>query len=269
MKLKAIFTCLLALMLAMPAGDAYAQSRKSGSHSGTRKKTSSSHSGSSNSAGSLTLSDIEGKSYYGMLIMDDYEKMLGKDGGVYSWLVFDPGEVILYTVGTKMRGSYSVSSNKLKINTDLDLTLTSTDGGKTLRGYGINGRGQKVNFVFFRSKKGKWDSELCKNSFDKGTFKALVKVPVNGDAMMFPVDFKATPNPDGMSGTYKFSVNNTIGIGVVKGTYTITDTGVLFTSNLNGCSTKETEYLKNAEQIANAYLGEKSGFKIYLYLFNQ
>ncbi len=81
MKLKAIFTCLIAIMLAAPTGDAYAQSRKSGSHSHTRKTTgnkkSSLSSGSSSGSSSLTA-EVETFNVNGVTF-----EMVRVDGGSY------------------------------------------------------------------------------------------------------------------------------------------------------------------------------------------
>ncbi|MBD5232450.1 MAG: hypothetical protein HDS66_09935 [Bacteroidales bacterium] len=282
MKVKTIFACLLALALAMPAGEAYAQTRKSGVRTGTRKAAGTKSSTTRPKAGStataakpLTKADVEAHAYYGIMKFPGLEQV-GKDVGFYTYLFLTKDGMIKWTMlGDKYNGEYSVPSNSVYVRSgDNSMRLTSPDGGKTLKGDMNNGRGMTIPLVFYQVKNGPLNSEVCKESFAKGTFKALMSVTTpKGEETMFPVDFKATPNEDGTGGTYKISVDNALGIGLIKGTYTITETGLLFTSNLEGCSTKEDAYFEYREEallsLGKKYVDGSGNCTVDLHLFNQ
>lgn len=270
---------MLALALAMPAGEVFAQKRKSGT--GARKTTTTKttttrkNSGSSASAVKpLTLQDVNKQFYRGLFLMEDLAQV-GKGVGFYTTLSLWPDDMTWNLLDSKFGGTFSVASNTLTVKSGgLTAKFTSPDGGKTLKGTFSNNRGQKIPMAYYKMKKGPINSEICKESFAKGTFKAMMDVVSPKDEhTAFLVDFKATPDADGTGGTYKISVDNAMGIGLIKGSYTITETGLAYTSNLEGCSTKENEYYKYYEDLW-LILGKKyvdgSGYcTIHLYLFNQ
>ncbi len=274
MKLKTIVMGLFALMLLIPSGDIYGQTRKK-TTAAKKTTTAAKKTGTSSSASAvkpLTLAQVDDHLYYGLMLFDDLKKV-GKDVGFYTSLALYPNDLTWNLLGDKMDGSYSVTSNTLKVvSGGIGMNLTSTNGGKTLKGKFYNDKGVTCPMEYYQVKNGELNSEVCETSIAKGTFKAFIEVYMGNGSVLFPVEFKATPNEDGTGGTYKISVDNALGLGLIKGSYTITDTGMLFTSNLEGCSTEENRFRKVQDiffKLGKKHIDGSGKCPVYLRLFNQ
>lgn len=272
MKIKTFMACLLALLLTVPGADMYAQTRKrTGS---TKKTTATVRKNSAASTGSLTKAKLVDHTYIGLLCLPDFEKRLGKDVGTVSWLTLNSDDIDLQLVGKDLGGTWSVSGSTLSfISGSLKARLTSTDS-RVFKGR-LTGSGD-VNWglVFYKIKNGKLTSETLKKSFNKGTFRALLEVDTPRDEeLLFPVNIKFVPNEDGTGGTYKFTADNALGVGLIKGTYTFTEGSVTFTSNLENCNTKEVKIRDDVEllvpKIGTKYIDSVGNCTLYLLLLNQ
>lgn len=274
MKIKTILACLLALVLAMPANDAYAQTRKKGT--GTRKTatTGSKRSTTTKTAAAKTLNQEElGGAYFEGRWMMGLEKV-GKDVGIYFFLYLKAdGTTFAKVVGADLNGDWSVSGTTLSVTSgNLRLKLTTTDGF-TFKG-NLTKNGSDVGpVVFYKVEKGKYDIESLKKGFNKGSFQALMEVRPPKGELLFPVEFKTTPNADGTGGTYKISVDNALGLGLIKGTYTFTENSVKFTSNLDDCDTDEAQLLDDRKELfqmlGKKYIDGSGKSKVYLYLLGR
>lgn len=178
MKIKTIIACLLALVLAMPAGDAYAQTRKKST--GTRKTattgtkktatTGAKKTATTKTAAAKTLNkaDIEESSFIGSFMIDGLEK-IGKDVGIYNSLfLFNDGKGVFWRIfGDKIDdGSWSISGTTLSVTAGAcRLKLTTTDGF-TFKGTLTNvNKGGQFPIVFYKREDGKYDPESLNRGF--------------------------------------------------------------------------------------------------------
>lgn len=271
MKLKTMMACLLALLLAVPGGDMYAQTRKK-SGTAKRKTTAPAKKKAAAPAGkALTKAQLVDQSYLGICQLPGFDTKVGKDVGLLTWLNLNADDIDLTLVGNELGGTWSVSGSTLSFITGkMKATLTSTNG-RVFKGKFIT---ENWGLTYYKVKKGKFTPESLKNSFTNGTLCALVEVDTPRDEeLMFPVEIKFVPNEDGTGGTYKFTADNNLGLGLIKGTYTFTENSVTFTSNMDDCLDREVKINDNQEllcpQIGKKYIDSVGQCKIYLWLFNQ
>lgn len=273
MKLKTMMACLLALLLAVPGGDMYAQTRKK---SGTAKRKTSAPAKKKAAAPAgkaLTKDELVDHGFEGICVLPEFDTKLGKGVGLYNWLYLKPDDIYMKMVGRELDGTWSVSGSTLSyIAGKMKATLTSTDG-RVFKGRLVFDGGN-WGMTYYKVKNGKFTPESLKKSFDNGTLCALVQVDTpSDDALMFPVEIKFVPNEDGTGGTYKFTADNNLGLGLIKGTYTFTENSVKFTSNLDDCLDREVTindyYESMGPQIGKKYIDSVGQCKIFLRLFNQ
>ena len=281
MKMKLILSFLLASILAAPTTDLYAQTRKTTgarktATTGTRKTTVGTKKTRASSAKTLNKKEIDGHEYYGIWAAEDLTQ-IGKNFGFYNKLKFDSnGDSVWIVLGNYGTAQWTVSGSTLKItNGPLLVSLTSANG-KDFKGQISTNGVPAGDFWLYQIKSGKLTPETIKASLDSGKFKALIQVGEDGGgATMFPVMIKTTPNEDGTGGTYEFSADNGIGLGLVKGTYTYTEKGVKFSSNLRyGDNESEAFVSWRGSETMSIRLGKKyidglGNESIYLNLFNQ
>lgn len=273
MKLKTMMACLLALLLAVPGGDMYAQTRKK-SGTAKRKTTAPAKKKAAAPAGkALTKDQLVDHGYFGICQLPGFDTKVGKDVGVYTWLYLNADDMDMTIVGNELGGTWSVSGSTLSFITgQMKAKLTSTNG-RVFKGRLVFDGGN-WGLTYYKVKKGKFTPESLKKSFDNGTLCALVQVntPSEGE-LMFPVEIKFVPNEDGTGGTYKFTADNNLGLGLIKGTYTFTENSVKFTSNMDDCLDREVQidnYFESmGPQIGKKYIDSVGQCKIYLWLFNQ
>lgn len=273
MKLKTMMACLLALLLAVPGGDMYAQTRKK-SGTAKRKTTAPAKKKAAAPAGkALTKARLVDHGFHGICVLPEFDTRLGKDVGMYTWLALNPDDMDMTIVGKELGGTWSVSGSTLSFITGkMKATLNSTNG-RVFKGRLVFDGGS-WGMTYYMIKNGKFTPESLKNSFNNGTLCALVEVDTPRDEeLVFPVDIKFVPNEDGTGGTYKFTADNNLGLGLIKGTYTFTENSVKFTSNLDDCLDREVKISDAREsmcpQIGKKYIDSVGQCKIYLWLFNQ
>lgn len=280
MKIKTIITCLLALVLAMPAGDAYAQTRKKGSTTrktaatGTKKTaTTTSTKSSSKSKSSVTTKSTQTSSmpqgghleddlvwghYRGLWLMDGLDK-LGSDVGLYVDLsIYSGGEAECITTGSKLSGSWKLNNNTLIVSVGaLKMTLVSNNIGKTLTGEMSKDGTSIGKLQLYQLPYGEFGQEGLKKAFYPGESKALIKVTTaKREELLFPCEFNSTPNEDGNGGSFKISIDNALGIGLIKGTYTIDGNKIKFVTNLGEDNRKP--FIFEHEKAIYAQLGYKN-----------
>lgn len=255
MRLTKLIAVMLTLLVAFSTADVFAQTRKKGA-SGKPATTARKKVGTaSTTVKPLTKANIEGNYYTGQWVSNTE---MGKDVGIDITIDFnEPNGFTWGVLGNDLGGEWSVTGNKLKVvSGGLVMTLTSPDKGKTLKGSLLSKGKPSGSIVLHNIPNGHLEGDELKNAFNKGLFGCDVYMSNNGEGMSFPAKFTVTPNADGSGGSYKVVADNLIGLGIVKGTYQFTDDGVVFTSNLNGCSTEVQKPLSNKKGLY-AQIGTK------------
>lgn len=255
MKLKNLFIIALSAVVAFSAADISAQARK-GKGKAT-SKTATTGKRTTTAGKPMDKANLEDHLFFSLWQMPGTEK-LGKDVGFFGQMVLDvDGSLSWDIVGTKITGTWTLKNPTLNLtNGNFNIDLTSANGGNTLKGRFITRSGDGGPLTFYRVKNGDLNGENFKNAIQKGTLKAIMRVYKSADEDTgFPVEFKTTPNADGTGGTYKISADNSFALGIIKGTYTFTDDGVQFTSNLDNCS--DDIYIGEEAQTITVDLGKK------------
>ena len=130
--------------------------------------------------------------------------------------------------------SWSVSGNTLKVNGDMSLTVTLTNGGKTFKGKSKNSNGKIADCVLYNATE---DSSVTPSEIQKmltgGKYYSYLTIYRRGEPETgFPVNLKITPGADGKEGTYKITGDNKVmtALGLLKGTYTFGDSTFGYTT---------------------------------------
>lgn len=253
MKLKNLFIIALSAVVAFSAADISAQARKGKATS----KSAAAGKRAATGSKSMDKANLEDHLFFSLWQMPGTEKV-GKDVGFFGEMVLDvDGSMNWNVVGKDLTGTWTLKNPTLNLtNGNFNIDLTSANGGNTLKGRFKTLNGDGGPLTFFRVKNGDLNGENFKNAIQKGTLKAIMEVYKSDDEDMgFPVEFKTTPNADGTGGTYKISADNSFALGIIKGTYTFTDDGVQFTSNLDNCS--DDIYIGENAQRITVNLGKK------------
>lgn len=221
MKLRTIIGCFIAAaMVFATAPEMMAQKKGSSSRS-------------TGTSSSLTKADVNDKDYVGYITLNPGMELFVRVS------ISDNDLSLIMQRGAEVGGSWNISGNTLtstSSNGNIQLSLTSADKGKTLKGTCVN-NGQKKSIKLYQCPDVTWDKASLKGAFEKGGFIAFVNaIDSDGMGVGAPVTFKYTKDLDNSnSGTFKVSGDSKIltELGVLKGSLEFGDDALTVTG-LNG-----------------------------------